>query len=77
MATSGREFSNSKSAGRNESEPTGSLVNQIEEADPVVKRGRPPSGAEITELATRFFRGSRVGMCWKICSPVLEACIKG
>ncbi|MBW2179986.1 MAG: hypothetical protein JRG81_06395 [Deltaproteobacteria bacterium] len=41
MVTRGREFPNSKRAGRNASEPVSSLVNESGEADPVVRRGRP------------------------------------
>ena len=41
MVTRGREFPPSKRAGRNASEPRGSLVNKVGDADPVVRRGRP------------------------------------
>jgi hypothetical protein len=41
LVTEGREFPIGKAAGRNESEPGCSLVNLIEDADPVVMWGRP------------------------------------
>jgi hypothetical protein len=44
VVTWGREFPNSKKAGRNASEPICSLVKLIEEADPVDTRGRPLDG---------------------------------
>ena len=72
MATRGRKFPIGKAAGRNASEPTGSLVTQYEDADPMVKWGRPPSRTLITETVSVIFRGSRVGMLWKIFNPVLE-----
>ncbi len=40
VVTRGRKFSIGKVAGRNESEPIGSLEKQIREADPVDRRGR-------------------------------------
>jgi len=49
-----------------------SLVNNLGEADPVDTRGRPLSGAGITEVASTDSRGSRVGMFLKIDCPVLE-----
>ena len=72
MVTRGRKFPIGKAAGRNVSEPGCSLVTQYEDADPVVKWGRPLPRAQITEAARVIFRGRRVGMLWKISSPVLE-----
>ena len=72
MATRGRKFPIGKTAGRNESEPIRSLVTHYEDADPVVRRGRPLLQALITESACVIFRGSRDGMLRKISNPVLE-----
>ena len=72
MATRGRKFPIGKAAGRNASEPIRSLVTQFEDADPVVKWGRPPSQTLITETVCAIFRGSRDGMLRKILNPVLE-----
>ena len=41
LATGGRKFSIGKAAGRNASEPTGSLVTRFEDAYPLVGWGRP------------------------------------
>jgi len=41
LATGGREFPIGKAAGRNASEPVRSLVNTVEDADPVDVWGRP------------------------------------
>ena len=72
MATWCREFPNSKRAGRNASEPTRSLVNELEEPTLWSEgEGRWMDG-EITEVASIDFRGSRVGMFLKIYCPVLE-----
>ncbi|ABI81968.1 hypothetical protein Pcar_3353 [Syntrophotalea carbinolica DSM 2380] len=72
MVTRGRKFLIGKAAGRNASEPGCSLVTQYEDADPVVKWGRPLPRAQIAEAARVIFRGSRDGMLRKISSPVLE-----
>ena len=72
LVTEGRKFPIGKAAGRNESEPICSLVTTYEDADPVVRRGRPPSQTLITETVCVIFRGSRDGMLWKIFGPVLE-----
>ena len=77
MVTRGREFPNSKRAGRNASEPMSSLVNLSGEADPVDARGRPSGGAGITEVAFADSRGSRGGMFSKIYCPVLETRLGG
>ncbi len=73
MVTRGREFPNSEIAGRNASEPMSSLVNILEK--PTLWSGGEGrwTGAGITEVAHVDSRGSRVGMRWKISSPVLEA----
>ena len=47
-------------------------LNSFEDADPVDTRGRPTSQTLITETVCAIFRGSRVGMLWKIFNPVLE-----
>ena len=72
MATRGREFSYSKRAGRNASEPTRSLVNELKESTLWSEGEGRWMGAEITEVAPIDFRGSRVGMFLKIYCPVLE-----
>ena len=72
LVTEGRKFPIGKAAGRNESEPGCSLVNLIEDADPVVMWGRPLCRVLITESALAIFRGRRGGMLWKIFNPVLE-----
>lgn len=41
MATRGRKFPIGNATGRNESEPTSSLVSKLEDADPVDVWGRP------------------------------------
>ena len=72
MATRGREFPNSKIAGRNASEPMSSLVNLMEK--PTLWSGGEGrwTCARITEVAHVDSRGSRVGMLSKIYCPVLE-----
>ena len=72
MATRGREFPNSKVAGRNASEPRRSLVNELEKPTLWSKGEGRWKGAEITEVALIDSRGSRVGMLTKIYCPVLE-----
>ena len=73
MATRGREFPNSKRAGRNASEPTSSLVNEEEKPTLWTEGEGRRMGAGITEVATIDSRGSRDGMFSKIYCPVLEA----
>lgn len=73
MVTRGRKFSHSKRAGRNASEPTCSLVNDLKEPTLWSEGEGRWMGAEITEVAPIDFRGSRVGMFKKIYCPVLEA----
>ena len=73
MVTRGCEFPNSKRAGRNASEPTRSLVNELEEPTLWSEGEGRWMGAEITEVALIDFRGSRVGMFSQIYCPVLEA----
>lgn len=72
MVTWCRKFPNSKRAGRNASEPTCSLVNELEEPTLWSEGEGRWMGAEITEVAFIDFRGSRVGMFSKIDCPVLE-----
>ena len=70
--TWGRKFPKGKAAGRNESEPVGSLVTKEGDADPVDVWGRPETWSWITEAVRGISRGSRGGMSRKINSPVLE-----
>ena len=72
MVTRGREFPNSKRTGRNASEPTRSLVNELEEPTLWSEGEGRWMGAEITEVALIDSRGSKVGMFSKIYCPVLE-----
>ena len=72
MATRGREFSNSKVAGRNASEPTRSLVTELEKPTLWSEGEGRWMDAGITEVASIISRGSRVGMYSKIYCPVLE-----
>ena len=72
MVTRGREFPNSKRAGRNASEPTRSLVNELEKPTLWSEGEGRWMDAEITEMAFIDSRGSRVGMFLKIYCPVLE-----
>ena len=73
MATRGREFPNSKRAGRNASEPMSSLVNEVEKPTLWSKGEGRWGDAGTTEVASIDSRGSRVGMFSKIYCPVLEA----
>jgi hypothetical protein len=59
VATWCREFPNSKRAGRNASEPTRSLVNELEEPTLWSEGEGRWMDAEITEVASIDFRGSR------------------
>ena len=72
MVTRGREFPHSKRAGRNASEPTSSLVNELEKPTLWSEGEGRWMGAVITEVALIDFRGSKVGMFLKIYRPVLE-----
>ena len=72
MVTRGREFSHSKRAGRNASEPIRSLVNELEKPTLWSEGEGRWMDAEITEVASIDSRGSRVGMFLKIYCPVLE-----
>jgi hypothetical protein len=72
VATRGREFPNSKRAGRNASEPRRSLVNELEKPTLWSEGEGRRRDAGITGVASIFFRGSRVGMLSKIYCPVLE-----
>ena len=72
MVTRCREFPNSKRAGRNASEPTCSLVNELEKPTLWSEGEGRWMGAGITEVAPIDSRGSRVGMYSKIYCPVLE-----
>ena len=77
MATRGREFSNSKRAGRNASEPMSSLVNKLEKPTLWSEGEGRWMGAGITEVASVDSRGSRDGMFSKIYCPVLETRVWG
>ena len=77
MATRGREFPNSKRAGRNASEPMCSLVNELEKPTLWTEGEGRWKGAGITEVALIDSRGSRDGMFWKIDCPVLETRLRG
>jgi len=72
VVTRGREFPNSKRAGRNASEPTRSLVNELEKPTLWSEGEGRWMCAETTEVAHIISRGSRVGMLSKIYCPVLE-----
>lgn len=62
-----------KTAGRSASELRCSLETKDEDADPVVRRGRPvPAWLTRWTTAGGIFRGSRDGMWWKIKVVVLE-----
>ena len=77
MVTRGREFSNSKRAGRNVNEPMSSLVNELEKPTLWTEGEGRWMGAGITEVALIDSRGSRGGMFSKIYCPVLEARLRG
>ena len=77
MVTRGREFPNSKRAGRNASEPMSSLVNKLEKPTLWSEGEGRWMGAGITEVVLIDSRGSRVGMFSKIYCPVLEARLWG
>jgi len=68
----GREFPIGKVSGRNESEPTSSLVNELEKPTLWSEGEGRWIHAEITEVARIISRGSRGGMTRKTDSPVLE-----
>ena len=72
MVTRGREFPNSKRAGRNASEPMSSLVTILEKPTLWSEGEGRWKAAGITEVAFFDSRGSRVGMFSKIYCPVLE-----
>ena len=72
MVTRGREFPNSKRAGRNASEPMSSLVNLSEKPTLWTQGEGRWMSAGITEVALIDSRGSRVGMFSQIYCPVLE-----
>jgi len=72
VATRGREFPNSKRAGRNVSEPMCSLVNELEKPSLWSEGEGRWKDAGITEVASIDSRGSRVGMFSQIYCPVLE-----
>ena len=70
--TRGREFPNSKTAGRNASEPMSSLVNELEKPTLWSEGEGRWMRARITEVARIDSRGSKDGMSWKIYCPVLD-----
>ena len=72
MVTRGREFPNSKRAGRNASEPRRSLVNELEKPTLWSEGEGRWIGAGKTEVASIDSRGSRDGMFSQIYCPVLE-----
>ena len=72
MVTRGREFPNSKIAGRNASEPMSSLVNELEKPSLWSKGEGRWMRTEITEVVRVLSRGSKGGMFSKIYCPVLE-----
>jgi hypothetical protein len=72
VVTRGRKFPNSKSAGRNASEPMSSLVRVLETPTLWTKGEGRWTHAGRTEVAGVGSRGSRVGMYSKIDCPVLE-----
>ncbi len=72
MITRGREFPNSKVAGRNASEPMSSLVNELEKPTLLPEGEGRWTRAETTEVVRVISRGSRVGMLSKTYCPVLE-----
>jgi hypothetical protein len=72
VVTQGREFPNSKKAGRNASEPMSSLVNEVEKPTLWTEGEGRWVGAGITEVAHIDSRGSRVGMFSQIYCSVLE-----
>ena len=73
MATRGREFPNSKRAGRNASEPMSSLVNELEKPSLWSEGEGRWTRTEITEVVRVISRGSKDGMLSRIYCPVLEA----
>ncbi len=77
MVTLGREFPNSKKAGRNASEPMSSLVNEVEEPTLWTEGEGRWVGAGITEVASIDSRGSKGGMFSKIYCSVLETRHRG
>ena len=77
MATRGREFPNSKIAGRNASKPMSSLVNELEKPSLWSEGEGRWTRTEITEVVRVISRGSRDGMLWKIYCPVLETRLRG
>jgi len=77
VATRGREFPNSKRAGRNVSEPMSSLVNYMEKPTLWSKGEGRWFDAETTEMAPDDSRGSKGGMFLKTYSPVLETRLRG
>ena len=77
MVTRGREFPNSKAAGRNDSEPMCSLVNVVEKPTLWSKGEGRWVGVVKTEVTLINSRGSRVGMLTKIHRPVLETRWRG
>jgi len=72
VVTRGREFPNSKRAGRNASEPRRSLVNELEKPTLWSEGEGRWIGAGKTEVASIDSRGSRDGMFSQIYCPVLE-----
>jgi len=72
VVTRGREFPNSKTAGRNASEPMSSLVNELEKLTLWSKGEGRWMCAGRTEVVHVDSRGSKDGMLRKMHCPVLE-----
>ena len=62
MVTRGREFPNSKVAGRNASEPMSSLVNELEKPSLWSEGEGRRTRTETTEVVRIVSRGSKDGM---------------
>jgi hypothetical protein len=77
MVTWGREFPPSKRAGRNASEPIGSLVNELEKPTLWSEGEGRWMDAGTTEVAAIDSRGSKDGMYSKTYCPVLETRLWG
>ena len=77
MVTRGREFPNSKVAGRNASELMSSLVNEMEKPTLWSEEEGRWTRAETTEVVCVDSRGSKDGMLWKTDCPVLETRFRG
>ena len=77
MVTRGREFPNSKVAGRNASEPMSSLVNELEKPSLWSEGEGRWTRAETTEVVRVISRGSKDGMLSRIYCPWLPTRFRG